>query len=1064
MKKPFLIFALFAIILFSPLVFARSIDISIDKYQDRGLDVFTIKGSSFDFAVEDDKICTLWSIQSREVQKGLCYGESGCCSLSGFASAAEYWDQDFSLDDPVFRSKDSVLSAQIIYVDYSLDPGSAYAEIIYSNKKSIPLEMKAYSTHTLVEPAKDLALTIYHGTGDRLSIESLNPKDNAFFAEADSIGFDYFVYHKSATITCSLIIDGETIARIENSSSTDFISIDVDLGQGPHVYSLECEDVSGNTAQSSQKTLVADYTPPEIDLLLDDGYLTFMDHISLNFTASDNLASKFSCDMIINDIEYQSINVDSGQANSLTINSLENGTYRWYVSCADKAGNNRSSDTRTFSIDRNQNFSLILNDENFKIGQKGYYIVTAPYRSRTTVMVTDPKDNTFLRHYDKGIYPLIDELNFTDYPGTYTIEAILTYNGGLKRISKNFQVDNTFATSIFLDKNPITKGSTISFEAESSGGLGSVGYRWNFDDNAETTGKTVSHKFDTVGEYDILLTAEDSKGNMAQDTVRVYVKNNYALSIIVQDSSGSPLQGSQVFVDGEKKTADAQGKVVFDVLEGSVRVVILKQGYKTITEEFSVSEALERTYQMPKINSSMGYNVSLALDQQQVVEKEDNKEPQEITDSTEPSGDKEIDQLVEKINDALYSLDNANKLTLDAAKDLNLQSNLQNAKKILLRSKSDRYGLRFIKDEDERERRKQEIEDNIKNIKENLIVGLEVMSAEEYTLYPKADNIEALLERYFTLQGSDNKDNLIRANKELQKSFIFTRYVKEAKIIFISGTKEEITLVKGDFNLEDRKRIMILESIPKDIAASVDDIVFLTPNQVIESDPVVMYDAETVESIVYYIKSSVELEKTKDITAVMIDPMAKPVKKDGFGLTGFAIFSSLSNIDNPTLVIQIALIVILLLVYIIYEFEILVKIRRIDVLDKVNPMHLFKELTNKDLKKISTLIKKAEKEISAEELDKAEDTYHDLIKIYNDSLDSDHRKKVIDKISAVYNDLLVHRILKKVKAIESDIKENKKDQARKDYNKMQELYIQLPRSWKYRVSSECKKAFDLLSK
>jgi hypothetical protein len=163
-------------------------------------------------------------------------------------------------------------------------------------------------------------------------------------------------------------------------------------------------------------------------------------------------------------------------------------------------------------------------------------------------------------------------------------------------------------------------------------------------------------------------------------------------------------------------------------------------------------------------------------------------------------------------------------------------------------------------------------------------------------------------------------------------------------------------------------------------------------------------------------------------------------------------------------VIQISAIALLLIIYIFYEFELLQKIRRNDVIKKINPLTYLSVAVNKDLKEIEHLIKKAETEINSEKLKDAEDTYHDLIKIYNDKLGSDLRKKVIDKISLVYNHLLVHRILKSSKDIEASISKKDKASAKEFYNKMQEYYIQLPKQWKSKVSDECKKSFELLTK
>jgi hypothetical protein len=63
-------------------------------------------------------------------------------------------------------------------------------------------------------------------------------------------------------------------------------------------------------------------------------------------------------------------------------------------------------------------------------------------------------------------------------------------------------------------------------------------------------------------------------------------------------------------------------------------------------------------------------------------------------------------------------------------------------------------------------------------------------------------------------------------------------------------------------------------------------------------------------------KGAIDSEKAKEIKAILVlPPSLVEFKSGGWGITGSAIFSTFERIDNPTLVIEIAVIVILLLVY-----------------------------------------------------------------------------------------------------------------------------------------------------
>ena len=49
-------------------------------------------------------------------------------------------------------------------------------------------------------------------------------------------------------------------------------------------------------------------------------------------------------------------------------------------------------------------------------------------------------------------------------------------------------------------------------------------YEWDFDDGSTAAGKSVDHKFDEKGTYDVTLTVADEAGNTDTDTVTITVE------------------------------------------------------------------------------------------------------------------------------------------------------------------------------------------------------------------------------------------------------------------------------------------------------------------------------------------------------------------------------------------------------------------------------------------------------------------------------------------------------------------------------------------------------------
>jgi hypothetical protein len=288
--------------------------------------------------------------------------------------------------------------------------------------------------------------------------------------------------------------------------------------------------------------------------------------------------------------------------------------------------------------------------------------------------------------------------------------------------------------------------------------------------------------------------------------------------------------------------------------------------------------------------------------------------------------------------------------------------------------------------------------------------------------------------------------------------------VSNVELEMLSGEKKDITLIKGIPDVQEgveSDKLILVEGIPGEVI-SMADIEFLTPNEAM-GDSLVSYNALELDNILYYIKGEIDPEETKAIKSILVNPFASGGNK-GFGITGMAIFSSLSSVNNPMLVVQIALIVILLIVYVFYEFELLMKIRQKDVFHKMNPATYLNKFINKDMRELHKLMRKASKEINDEMLDDAEGTYQEMMEIYNNKLSSELRGKAVQKTDKLYNELLVSRIFKVARDIKELAGQDKKGEARMVYNDMQQFYSQLPQSWKGRVSAKCKEVFELLAK
>ncbi|MFH1641540.1 MAG: hypothetical protein ABIC04_01440, partial [Nanoarchaeota archaeon] len=101
-----------------------------------GIIDFTIKNSMFGQVLNQSKLCTRWKILSLDTDEAtvVCYGSTKCCNFVDLAPVRDSYDDSFYLNYGGYGATfNNLVSCQIIYLDYSLDPLNPYSNIYYSN-------------------------------------------------------------------------------------------------------------------------------------------------------------------------------------------------------------------------------------------------------------------------------------------------------------------------------------------------------------------------------------------------------------------------------------------------------------------------------------------------------------------------------------------------------------------------------------------------------------------------------------------------------------------------------------------------------------------------------------------------------------------------------------------------------------------------------------------------------------------------------------------------------------------------------------------------------------------
>jgi hypothetical protein len=215
---------------------------------------------------------------------------------------------------------------------------------------------------------------------------------------------------------------------------------------------------------------------------------------------------------------------------------------------------------------------------------------------------------------------------------------------------------------------------------------------------------------------------------------------------------------------------------------------------------------------------------------------------------------------------------------------------------------------------------------------------------------------------------------------------------------------------------------------------------------VIKEDPILEFPADTIK-ITYFINKTLDLDKTQDIDTVIVDKNVKiSSSTTGFSILGI---SSLQDITIDGKFIMVAVLIILGLLYVIINFNIYEKVKKLffgekkkityikvlinDALDYLNVgddtnasliyreikltyetspesirRQIFEEsynLCNKlDLSYFNQMLEQTEDLIASSSYNRAIDSYDKLEKTYN-KIDDKYKKDLYAKLSAVYSKL-----------------------------------------------------------
>ncbi|MEA2037840.1 MAG: hypothetical protein U9O94_10120 [Nanoarchaeota archaeon] len=218
---------------------------------------FTVENSLFKWDVDASKLCTKWDVDSNSIETPLCYGGEECCSFIELTSTSANWDDSFYINYGRYdASYNNIVSAQVVYVNYSVSIEDPYEDIAYSNESTISadFEKRKVEYTTSVEEINllpdnvsagdivDVHARLLDNNGDGFSKRNLNiylDGEAIGVEETDNVGYILFK------------LDTSSLYSGEHSVKVKFLGSEVSLEEEiitylPRSSSLESFFIQGS--------------------------------------------------------------------------------------------------------------------------------------------------------------------------------------------------------------------------------------------------------------------------------------------------------------------------------------------------------------------------------------------------------------------------------------------------------------------------------------------------------------------------------------------------------------------------------------------------------------------------------------------------------------------------------------------------------------------------------------------------------------------------------------------------------------------------------------------------
>ena len=423
-----------------------------------------------------------------------------------------------------------------------------------------------------------------------------------------------------------------------------------------------------------------------------------------------------------------------------------------------------------------------------------------------------------------------------------------------------------------------------------------------------------------------------------------------------------------------------------------------------------------------------------------------------------------VNQNTESINVALDNMDKLSGDESSVADILNIKDNLNKILDRVNMLDKDIHDLAYRRDLDEKgiQDAQKNLTVNIENMKYSTPINLKITDSKTFVKYVHDEDLKSLIDEYITIKNLKlDKQLFLESTKSTQSVVIISTRVRNVDLYYLDGRISSITLVSKDiqfakpedeYSIKNSNTATFVEVIPKTVSQSVKYINLLNKEYtVLKDDPLVEYPSD-ISSIIYYINGTVALDEFQNTDTVLIEKNINTLQSTtGFSILGI---NSISDIKLEGQGVMIILLVLLLLFYLVVNFDIIDKIRNLN--------SGFVGLgSKKRVSYIKVLVNDAIDYLKTDDYDKAALIYRE-IKLSYESANDYVKRQVYDESFELCNQLDLNYAIKVLDKAENFIIMQDRNNAILEFEKLENTYNKLSDKYKTQIDDRFQRILSFM--